>query len=284
MAEDLASSSAAVDAPRDERATVREPFAPPRREQEVAYRMRFALAYLALAALAGAAVGAAVVLTDRPADEERAWSEWQPTGASGQYPTQIADHVSSRYRDAQNRKLVTAFAGPPEIGRERLLGVAIEADTGLPEDAAVDGLGKSVMYQLCGGGESCAFRDATLDAERLLLLRREALELALYSFAYVDDLDSVIALLPPFGDQAQQESTRTLALFFRRGDLRPQLEAPLAATLPDASAETAAPLGTRRSLALERLTRDRVFEFSFARIQTGSPILLLRPIGSALPR
>jgi hypothetical protein len=284
VAEDLANSSAAVDAPRDERATVREPFVRAPREQEVAYRMRFALAYLALAAIAGAAIGAAIVLGDRPADEERVWSQWQPTGVSGQYPTQIAEHVSSRYRDAQNRKLVTVFAGPPEIGRERLLGVAIEADTGRPEDAAVDGLGTSVMYQLCGGGESCAFRDGSIDAARLSLLRREGLELALYSFAYVDDLDSVIALLPPYGEQAQQTPMTTLALFFRRGDLRDQLEAPLAATLPDASAHTAAPVAAPRTLALDRLTRDRVFEFTFTRIQTGSPILLLRPFGTALPR
>ena len=284
MAEDLANSSAAVDAPREERAIVREPFVRPRREHEVAYRMRFALAYLALAAVAGAAIGAVIVLADRPADEEQAWSQWRPTGVTGQYPTAIAEHVSSRYRDAGDRKLVTVFAGPPEIARERLIGVAVEADTGLPEDAAVDGLGRSVMYQLCGGGESCAFRDGSIDAERLLLLRREGLELALYSFAYVDDLDSVIALLPPFGEQAQQGSMRTLALFFRRGDLRAQLQAPLTATLPDAAAETAAPLDARGSLALDRLTRDRLFEFTFTRVQTGSPILLLRPFGSALPR
>lgn len=279
MAEDLApSASSAADAPHE--GAVSEPFVRPSAGDRVAYRMRFALAYLALAAVAGAALGAAVVLFDRPTADQTRWSEWAPTGAAAQHPTEIARHVAPRYRDAEDRQLVTALAGPPEIQGEPLIGAAIQADTGKSEDAAFHEFGDSVVFQLCGGAQSCAFADGQLDEQRFRLLRQESLELALYSFKYVGGLDSVVALLPPDPDESSQDQgdATTVAMFFRRGDLQPALERPLHETLPSVGSPRVGRLDPRETLMVDRLTRDRAFTYTITRIQTGSPIMLLDPL------
>ena len=58
------------------------------------------------------------------------------------------------------------------------------------------------------------------------LLRREALELALYSFRYLDGIESTLVLLPPRADG--QAAT---AVFVERGDVRAELNRPLDQTL-----------------------------------------------------
>jgi hypothetical protein len=52
--------------------------------------------------------------------------------------------------------------------------------------------------------------------ERMLLLRREGLELALYSFRYLKDVKQVVVLIPATPGKAQ-----TIALYFSRDDCVP---------------------------------------------------------------
>ena len=101
-------------------ATVAAPAVPARtpsraeRARRTVYRGRFALLYLLLAAVAGAAVGATIVLIDRgsPAPAP-AWSSWKPTGSAERREAQIADHISSKYRLPSGNQLATVIAGPP---------------------------------------------------------------------------------------------------------------------------------------------------------------------------
>ena len=79
-------------------------------------------------------------------------------------------------------------------------------------------------------------RAASRRSERGALLRREALELALYTFRYLDDVDMVVgaaaAAAAEEGRSADGDAQRRrAALFFRPGDLRPELEVPLDATI-----------------------------------------------------
>ena len=283
MAEDLTTQHAAgTTAPAAAPAGAR-PLVVQREQASVAFRFRFALAYLVLAGIAGAAVGAAIVLWDRPATQARDdWSEWRPTGATPQYPSEIAGHVSARYRDAQGRQLVAALAGPPRVQGEPLAGVAIQADTADPNDLTFESLGKGLMYQFCGGGASCAFPDGNIDPQRLRLLRRQSLELAMYSFKYVDDLDSVIVLLPPDPDEmtADEGDATTIALFFRKRDLDRELGQPLVRTLPNANAQRVAQIDAADALLVDRLTRTRIFTYSFTRVQTGTAMMFLTPLGA----
>jgi hypothetical protein len=115
-----------------------------------------------------------------------------------------------------------------------------------PQGGNIDFIkGNGLLYTLNGLGPKGALRGGKPSSERLLLLRREALELALYTFRYIDDVDLVVTLLPPVtvtptkpaakgtpAAAAPKPTKQTMALFFRPGDLEPQLEIPLAATIP----------------------------------------------------
>ena len=61
----------------------------------------------------------------------------------------------------------------------------------------------AISYSLCGGGSSCAIATGTPSVARGTLVRREILELALYTFKYVGGIKNVIAFMPPpAGQQA----------------------------------------------------------------------------------
>ena len=58
----------------------------------------------------------------------------------------------------------------------------------------------TVQYELCGLGKNCSITEGKPTTRAAQLLRREALELALYSFRYFDGIDSTLVLLPPRAD------------------------------------------------------------------------------------
>ena len=60
--------------------------------------------------------------------------------------------------------------------------------------------------------------------------QREALELALYSFRYLDEVTMVAVALPAV-EKEDGEAKQSRAVFYRPGDLLPQLQEPLAKTL-----------------------------------------------------
>jgi hypothetical protein len=60
----------------------------------------------------------------------------------------------------------------------------------------------------------------------MLLLRRAGLELALYSFRYLKDVKQVVVLIPATPGRAQ-----TIALYFSRAELQPELDRPLTSSL-----------------------------------------------------
>jgi len=122
----------------------------------------------------------------------------------------------------------------------------------------------------------------TPSPQRLQLLRREALELALYTFRYVKDVDLVVALLPPKPPEKSKngtaspaaDETPTQALFYRPGDLEPQLEIPLNATIPPKTPrpETIPASESRR---IDALTRGNLFLASFQQGQDQKAFLVL---------
>ena len=108
-------------------------------------------------------------------------------------------------------------------------------------------------------------------AERLRLLRREALELALYTFRYVDGTDSVVAFLPP---RPGDEPTYALLLPARRFRARSSTSRSRT-TLPNtppAAPEDIAPLEVQ---TIDRLTTSNFFRFSFQQLQDGTAVLVL---------
>ena len=250
-----------------------------RRDQarKTSYRFRFGLIYIALAAIVGAGIGAFVVLASRPEPaEEAAWSAWRPEGRENSYPVEIAQHVGSRYRLPSGKQIVGVIAGPATVQDLPIRAAVIQHDASNPtkeDDVEVIEVGNSVMYNLCGVGERCSIPEGQPSLERARLLRREALELALYTFKYVDGIDSVTVFLPP----PPGGETPATAVFLRRGDVKQELSKPLRRTI----APGAPPLGQIPAAELQtlnRITLPRLYNFEYTQAQDLSAVLVLDPM------
>jgi hypothetical protein len=242
------------------------------------FRFRFALAYGALAALVGAGVGGFIVLVNRNDPVAASdWSTWRPTQEGPPAAEQIADHVARRYRLPSGNQLVGVLVGPAQVQDVTVRAIAVRPSaSGSNENIKILDAEGTMMYILCGLGERCSIREGRPSTARHQLLRREALELALYTFKYVDDVKSVVAFLPPRRDTEPTEGTS--ALFFEKRDLKTELNQPLRLTLSRASPPRLGELDADEVLTIERLTERRLFRYEFQQAQEGSAILILTPL------
>ena len=249
------------------------------------YRRRFAIVYLGLALVVGVALGAFVVLVGRPeAAPDPVWSAWEPNGSETARVRQIADHVTRGYRTPDGAQMVVALAGPPSImGGEGttpipIRAIAVRPDTSRgqaeEDDIEIHDASKSMQFILCGLGDACAIAGAPSVA-RHTLLRREALELALYTFKYVDEVDSVTVFLPP---PPGGESPAT-AVFLRRGDVNGELKTPLRRTM-SAGAPSLGKIPATELETLNRITLPRLYQFDYTQAQDLSAVLVLDPVVS----
>jgi hypothetical protein len=253
------------------------------RARRLAYRNRFGVFYVVLAIVAGAGVGALLVLVGRgsPAPAP-AWSEWQPTGSAERRVAQIGAHVGDEYKLPSGNPLVAVtYAGAPVVTgpdgssfQVRALAVRPDTTAGRAEADDIDTVNASgtVMFTLCGLGRSCSIAEGQPTVARLQLLRREALELALYSFHYVDGVDSAIVLLPP-----RPNGKGATAVFLERGDVRPELGHPLGQSLTARLTPSVGQIQADEQRVIERTTRSRLYAYSLLQAQDGSPVLVLTP-------
>jgi hypothetical protein len=141
------------------------------------------------------------------------------------------------------------------------------------------------MYVLNGLGAAGAIAEGKPSERRARLLRREALELVLYPFRYLDDVTMVAVMLPPEAragqaqddaEDAQQLERR--AVFFRPGDLLPQLQVPLVETLPPKT-PLARTLSGPESTRIDSLTLGNLFAAKFEQAQDALTYLVLEEPG-----
>lgn len=247
------------------------------RARRSSYRLRFGVLYVVLAAIVGAGAGTFVVLLNRSAPPGAAdWSSWEPTGSPEASAKQIADHVSKGYRLPSGNQLAIALVGPPEVQDVAVRAIAVKPDTttGQAEenDIEVVDAQKSVMYILCGLGDRCSIKEGKPTEARHQLLRREALELSLYTFKYLKGVDSVVVFLPPRADAEIGSS-----VFLKKSDVSDELRRPLRQTLLRSSPPELGAIDTIELGNIDRLTRPRVFQYEFQQAQEGSAILVLTP-------
>jgi hypothetical protein len=248
---------------------------------------RFLLAYAMLGLILGAAVitFAVVTRTDDSAPKI-AWSEWKPTTDGSARVRQIAAHVASNYRLPSGDELVNVIPRTPQASDPPLTTVAIDRQALFSNEQQYKpySLDDGLMYILCGTGTTCAIREGQPSRERHRMLRREALELALYTFHYVDGVDSVLTFLPPRATttdtaQQQQQQQSNTALFFRKDDplFTSLYKAPLAVTIPSKPPRQQV-LPADEAKFIDQLTAPVMYSFSLQRTADGqNAIALLQP-------
>jgi hypothetical protein len=239
------------------------------------------------------------------------WSAWQPSEAGALGARDIADFVAPFYRiDSVNQlALVTVVnlesaAASAAAQQAAANGTAPStAGSGLqvavrpsPTSGQVSLLsGNTIAYNLCGiGGKDCAIGVGKPSTNRLLLLRREALELALYTFKYIGGTQNVVAILPP----GHTEQTPTLskkppnpkssqttakpvdiAVLFERQELSPLLKHPLAEILPEQTPPTVTQMPHAPEAGLvDQLTARALFSEQLQQAQDGSNLIVLNPL------
>jgi hypothetical protein len=264
-----------------ERATVEAP-APPRRHlAPTKFRNRFGFLVGALggALIAAAAVTAIVLSTGGPPNEGlyANWSSWRPqdrslTGGGAE----IAKHVETQYRLGNGKQLVSVAASGLEVQGVKL-DVALRPGQG---DIQMLSGGHAIRYTLNGLGPRGSILGGEASKPRHQLLRREALELALYSFRYLPDADIVVTLLPPPPPAKDEDTTTTAtaapvqAVFYRPGDLRSQLLVPLGVTVP-AKAPKPETMGGEEGKRVDSLTLSNLFQMSYTQTPDGNAYMVL---------
>jgi hypothetical protein len=243
---------------------------------EQLHRRRFSVAYVFLALLACCSLAALfVVVTGKRPGEGPKWSAWSPSADGAAGAEEIAAYIAPRYRLDTGQQIVGVQASQPVFQNISIevIGISNASTTGLGGTGYRQAPGaNSMMYLLCGFGESCSIAFGTPSAERLELLRREALELALYTFKYIHDRDSVIVFLPP-----QPGAKPTGALFFQKADFQTELSQPLSHTLDPNVPKASALSDDAEGRLIDELTADRRYHFTFQQLKDGNAALVLDP-------
>jgi len=131
----------------------------------------------------------------------------------------------------------------------------------------------SLMFSLCGLGQACSIATGKDSADRLTLVRREILELALYTFKYVGSINNVVAFTPPVLGKPQY------AVYLQKSDVSQQLKLPLVRTL-SAKVPLPSTIAPREQQTVNSALRSRFYKSSFAQSQQGDVVLVLEPLAS----
>jgi hypothetical protein len=236
------------------------------------HRHHFRLAYGALALAFWISVAGFIVLLTRH-DHAQAvrWSHWQPKAQGLLGAHEIAMQVGARYRSAQGTQLVAVQEHGPYVQGLRLEAVGVRR---LGENGQIDpyiGLfatNRTLIYAFCGLQSSCSI-DGTSTSVKERILRREALELSLFAFKYLKNVDQVVSLVQTVKDGG------TSAVFLRKRDLKPELDHPLRATLPLVTPPPAGASDGKESAVIDALTLENTFPAHYESLPDGDAILVL---------
>jgi len=243
------------------------------------YTRQLITVYTILLVLAVAALVGLVVLVIRPGHEASpAWSSWKPeNGGVAAMTKQIADHIGAQYRMTEGgSQLLAVLPTDASItnGNQKvpLRAIAIRRAPQTNTGIRVIGTEKTRLYILCGLGKNCSIEGGKASTTRGRLVRREALEAALYTFKFVPSVDSILAYMPPGPNATSSE-----VLFLEKDAFKDQLKQPLQKTL---TAKTT-PLPDSEDLGeaktIDDLTLKHVFTYEYQPIETGGALVILDP-------
>jgi hypothetical protein len=201
------------------------------------------------------------------------WSSYRPKGGDVFAKAQnMADHVAPAYK----------YNGEPIA--------VVQAQPLLYQDAVVDGIaftrtpfrkigspfkqfepsGSTVAYVFCGTAPKCGLPSAGAE-QTVPMLRRETLELALYTFKYSPSVQSIVGLLPPAGNT-------NYAIYLRRKNFAKELSKPLDATLPQHKVLSYPQLSPVEKATVDRLTQRNTYQSQFSQGANGRTLLVLQSV------
>jgi hypothetical protein len=235
-------------------------------------RFQFILGALIAVGVVAIAAGTALIIGRSPSYSGPAWSPWHPNGSGSGAAQEIADHVGPEYRLPNGQQLIQVTGGPLQVAGLPMT-VVLRSDP--TANGAISVLsGNGVLYRMCGLGSNCSIDQGKASSQRGLLISREALELALYSFRYLSGVNQVVVFLPP--PNASTQPSR--ALFFRPDNLLPELNRPLYSTLGPHAPSVANITSSPDSTTVARLTNSAEYLFSLTQSNTDASVfLVLRP-------
>jgi hypothetical protein len=233
---------------------------------------RFMVGYLLTVLFFGALlIGFAVAWSrdsDDGVDTATTWSFFKPSADSEALRIrQIARFVGGRYQTNDGQQIARVLGGPPAVQDAPVTNFMIR-DAGKEESI---GAGKAIMYILCGSGSDCALPLEASSTAHDRLIRREALELALYTMRY-NDVDPVAVLLPP-----DPQGNPGDAVLFRRDELKSLLDKPLSRSLPTGKTPNALGMDGVEAATVDYLTLTQSFDYDFLSASDGTARMVLNP-------
>jgi hypothetical protein len=241
-------------------------------------------------AIAAIAVALGILLGGSTRASSVIWSAWSPPDSGLAGERDIADEIAPLYRATPAAQLVIVT-----VRNISASGSGTQLALRDPNNGSLSAIsGNTAVYTMCGLGPNCAIAAGTPSAARLLLLRREALELAMYTFKYISGVDSVVAILPPGHTQQTAALTRKppapgkttttatldIAVVFQRSSLQHFLSQPLRATLPEVLPPTVGQMsGAPEAELVSVITGQALFSQQLIQAQDGTGVLVL----SSLP-
>ena len=241
------------------------------------HRPRFAFVYGLLGGVLVLAVVLVVIYAGRAITPAATWSSWHPSGGGLGAAKQIANEVGKSYRLPNGDQLVDVIAKTPSVSPASTTTIpihyiAVRGSKATGDKIVVVSSSNSMMYSLCGLGSACSISSGKPSVARGTLVRREILELALYTFKYVGGVDNVIAFMPPpAGSQPQY------VIYLQKSDVATELHQPLAKTLASKVPLPAA-IPAREVHVIDSVTEPRVYRYGLSQAQQGDAILVLTPL------
>ena len=240
------------------------------------HRGRFFVIYAILGLAVAAAIVGIVVYAGRSINPGPAWSSWKPSGGGLGAAKQIAEHISPGYRLPDGNQLVDVIAKGPAVSSGGqtipIPFIALRGPKGKVDQIQQVSSSDTFTFSLCGLGQACSIATGKPSVARATLVRREILELALYTFKYVHGVKHVVAFMPPpAGTQA------AYVVYLQKSDLTSQLKAPLTHTLAP-KAPLPAKITPGEQQRIDGITQPRIYKFGLSQTQQGDAVLVLAPL------
>jgi hypothetical protein len=244
------------------------------------YLPQFAVIYLILiVAFVGTGAGVIIATYGVSLKDTAPWSSWTPPGGGIAKTNAIAQRVGGAYRltgghqllDVYSKKLTVPVASGTASAEVPIALVAIRGPKGKVDTVNTVTDTDSRLYELCGSGAACAIGEGKASIARGQLVRREALELALYTFKYVHGVNHFLAFMPP-----PPGSSPSAVVYLDKADVSAMLARPLTKTL---GAKTPLPttITASEGARIDQLMMPHLYKFTLQQTQLGQAVLVLAP-------